>query len=335
MQPLSTAPATVAARPGLLPRLPQAAHWPSAAVDTIQQGDALTLMRTLPDASIALAATSPPYWDVVNYNADGQIGPGTYERYLEDLLAVWQEARRVLIPNGKLAIVSPIMPIPKSKIADQHTRHLKNIGADIESTILAECPSLLRYSLFVWQKQTTVKMFGSYPHPPNIFEDNTIEFIHVYVKHGAPPPVGAAVKQASKITQEEWRNLSMQVWSMYPADVKRAGGHPAPFPLALPQRLISMYTFREVPDAGFPGDIVLDMFAGSGSTCLAAKAAGRRYIGFDLNPEYCAVARRRLLQERVDPYEFMLQPPRVRAATPSRTSQQQLFVLEDNPVEAE
>lgn len=311
------------------PRIPDQRNWPASHVNKILKGDALALLKTLPSACVGLAVTSPPYWDVIDYGEPGQIGPGTYEGYLEELLAVWKETQRVLIPNGKLAIVSPIMPIPKEVIGDQHTRHLKNIGADIESTILAECPELLRFSFFVWQKQTSKQMFGSYPFPPNIYENNTIEFINVYVKEGAPPSVPAEAKEASRITQDEWRNLSMQVWPMYPADVKRAGGHPAPFPVSLPQRLIMMYTFRDVPEAGFPGDVVLDMFCGSGSTCLAAKAAGRPFIGFDLSEDYCEIARRRLWSERVDPYEIMLEVQRVRSAAPSRSLQERLFDLDD------
>ena len=213
---------------------------------------------------------------------------------------IWRESARVLAPNGKIAIVTPIMPIPKSVIGNQHTRHLKNIGSDIEHSILTQVPELARYSLFVWQKQTSVKMFGSYPYPPNLYEDNTIEFINVYVKDGAPPSVPEGAKEPSKLSQQEWRNLTMQVWPIYPADVKRAA-HPAPFPLSLPLRLIMMYTFAEAPDLDFGGDLVLDMFNGSGTTCLAAKALGRKFIGIDLSEDFCATAKKRLRYESVDP----------------------------------
>lgn len=298
-------------------RIPNPQNWPTDSVNRILCGDAAEKLRELPDECVALAVTSPPYWDVVDYEVEGQIGPGTYENYMDALLEVWKETERVLIPNGKLAIVTPIMPIPKAVMNEQHTRHYKNIGSDVEHTILRAVPGLHRFSLFVWQKQTTTKMFGSYPYPPNIYEDNTIEFINVFVKDGAPPPVPKEAKEASAITQEEWRNLTMQVWPMYPADVKRAR-HPAPFPVVLSQRLIMMYTFRAVPDAGFGGDLVLDMFNGSGSTCVAAEALGRPWIGIDLSPEYCAIARERVDHERVDPYAVMLRGVRVRGATSSR-----------------
>lgn len=311
-------------------RLPDKAVWPSDLIGKALIGNAEDRLREIPDECAALAVTSPPYWDVVDYGGmPGQIGQADYETYLAQLMSVWKQTARVLIPNGKLAIVTPIMPIPKKVINDQHTRHLKNIAADIEAGILAEIPSLKRLSLFVWQKQTTVKMFGSYPYPPNIYEDNTIEFINVFVKDGAPPPIDAQSKEASRLTQEEWLNLTLQVWPMYPEDVTRAGGHPAPFPLALPLRLIKMYTFARSQETGFDGDLVLDMFNGTGATCVAAKAAEREFIGIDLNPEYCRIAEHRIAGERVDPYAFLLEKPRVRKAKSSR----QMPLFDEQPSE--
>ena len=258
-------------------------------------GAAETVMAELPAESVPLIVTSPPYWNLVDYGVPGQIGQSSYAQYLADLLRVWRQAHRVLIPNGKLCINTPIVPVPKKVMNKSHTRHLKNLNNDIEASILSDpdCP-FERYSLYVWQKQTSVKMFGSYPHPPNIYEDNTVEFINVLVKPGRPRKLSKAVKSASKLSQEMWLNLTMQVWPIYPQDVARAGAHPAPFPVVLPQRLILMYTFKAVPEEDFPGDIVLDPFNGTGATCVAAKATGRRYIGIDISEEYCAFARTRL-----------------------------------------
>ena len=302
----------------MLHRIPKAANWPTACVDRILCEDARDVLKRLPDESVALSVTSPPYWNVVDYGVDRQIGQTSYEDYLDELGEVWQETARVLIPNGKLAIVTPVMPIPKSQIGNQHTRHLKNIASDIEASILRDVPGLHRYSLFVWKKQTTTKMFGSYPFPPNIYEDNTIEFINVYVKDGPPPQIPKSAKEPSRLTQQEWLNLSMQIWPMYPEDVRRTGGHPAPFPTVLPQRLILMYTFAADPESGFEGDIVLDMFNGSGATTLAARAAGRRWIGVDLNPDFCAHAETRLQMNSVNPREILLEDIRVRRARDSR-----------------
>ena len=136
----------------MLHRIPQASHWPADCVDRIFCEDARDVLKRLPDESIALSVTSPPYWNVVDYGVDGQIGQTSYEDYLEELGEVWREAARVLIPNGKLAIVTPVMPIPKSQMGDQHTRHLKNIASDIEASILRDVPGLHRFSLFVWKK---------------------------------------------------------------------------------------------------------------------------------------------------------------------------------------
>ncbi len=296
---------------------------PDELINRILVGDAREVLHDLPSGCVSLVVTSPPYWNTVDYGVEGQIGQCSYEEYLGQLLEVWRETARVLIPNGKLAIVTPIMPIPKAVMAEQHTRHLKNLSSDIEHTILESIPSLQRYSLFVWQKQTTVKMFGSYPYPPNIYEDNTIEFINVFVKEGEPPAVPKEVKEASKLTQAQWLNLTMQVWPMYPEDVRRAGGHPCPFPTVLPQRLIMMYTFRAVPDLGFEGDLVLDMFNGTGATCVAAASLDRTYIGSDLSPEYCRIAEQRVRTERLNEATIML--PRVRVTKPETDYQMPLF----------
>ncbi|HUT32724.1 MAG TPA: site-specific DNA-methyltransferase [Planctomycetota bacterium] len=288
-----------------------------AFVNQVHCGDVLQVMRQLPSDAVHLIVTSPPYWNLIDYGVEGQIGQSGYEKYLADLLDVWAEAERVLVPNGKLAINTAIVPVPKSVDSGSHTRQLKNLNNDIEFTILrgGRC-SLQRYSLFVWQKQTSVKMFGSYPHPPNLYEDNTVEFINVFVKPGKPRRLPKPVKEASRLSQDEWLNLTMQIWPIYPEDVARAGGHPAPFPVLLPQRLIRMYTFAAVPEADFPGDVVLDPFCGTGATCVAAKATARRYIGIDLNPEFCEFARRRLAGQM--PSVASIQVPRVRLKPGSR-----------------
>lgn len=259
-------------------------------------GDAASVLKLIPSDSVHCIVTSPPYWNTVDYGFDDQIGQSTYECYLDELLAVWAECERVLVPNGKLAINAPILPMPKAVIGNQHTRHLKNLCSDIEATILRSL-SLQRYSLYIWQKQTTEKMFGSYPYPPNLYEQNTVEFISVFVKPGQPRKLDKAVKEASRLTEQEWMNLTRQVWPLYPEDIKRAR-HPAPFPESLPNRLTAMYTFKAVKNESFDGDIVLDPFCGTGATCLAAKRLSRRYVAIDLSPHFCIEAATRLAQAR-------------------------------------
>jgi DNA modification methylase len=258
-------------------------------IGQFKAGAAAEVMSQLPDGCIDLIITSPPYWTAVEYDGDSTAWK-TYEAYLDDMQRVWNECARVLRPNGKLCINAPIMPIPKSLI-DQHTRHLKNIAFDIESRILAET-DLDRYSLFIWQKQTSKMMFGSYPQPGNIIENNTIEFINVYVKPGKPPKFSDDVKQANKLSRTEWLDLAQQVWFMYPEDVKREEGHPAPFPEKLPARLMRLYTNGATED--FPGEIVLDPFVGTGTTCIVAERMGRRWIGIDISERYLDYARQRL-----------------------------------------
>jgi DNA modification methylase len=256
-------------------------------------GDSREILRSIPTETIHLIVTSPPYWNLADYGHERQIGQSSYPEYLADLLDVWRECERVLVPNGKLCINTPIVPVPKASNGEQHTRELKNLCNDIEATILRDT-SLARFSLYVWQKQTTEKMFGSYPYPPNIYENNTIEFINVFVKAGKPRHIPNGVKEASRLTQKEWMDLTRQVWWIYPEDISRAGLHPAPFPELLPLRLVKMYTFGSVPERQFEGDIVLDPFGGTGTTAVAAKILGRRYISVDVSPRYTDFAIRRV-----------------------------------------
>ncbi len=268
----------------------------AAFTEQIHQGDSANVMARMPPGSVDLIITSPPYWTAVTYD-DGGIEGGdapvawpSYEAYLEDMFRVWTECERVLRPNGKLCINAPLMPIPKD-IIQQHTRHLKDIAGDIGQSILLGT-DLHRYGLFIWQKQTSKMMFGSYPFPGNIIENNTIEMINVYVKPGKPPKFDPDLKEANRLTREEWLDLTQQVWFMYPEDVKRNRDHPAPFPEKLPARLMRLYTYGGF--AGFPGEIVLDPFAGTGTTCAVAKRMGRRWIGIDLVQRYVEVAHDRV-----------------------------------------
>lgn len=262
---------------------------PADIVDRLFVGHSARVMETFPAASVDLVVTSPPYWTAVEYD-QGTSPWASYDDYLADMQAVWNQCARVLRPNGKLCINAPIMPIPKAVI-EQHTRHLKNIAFDMEHRILKET-ELERYSLFVWQKQTSKMMFGSYPYPGNIIENNTIEFINVYVKPGKPPKFDADAKDANELTRTEWLDLAQQVWFMYPEDVKREGDHPAPFPEKLPARLMRLYTYAAA--ARFPGEVVLDPFVGTGTTCAVAKSMGRRYVGIDINPAYIKLAQERV-----------------------------------------
>jgi len=286
---LAKASKRVRPRQRAMPKQPVAAKLDAASLDRLYRGHAAEVMATFPEASVDLVITSPPYWNAVAYEGGAPQWP-TYEAYLDDMVRVWKQCARVLRPNGKLCLNTPIMPVPKTVIA-QHTRHIKNIAADLEARILGET-DLLRYSLFVWQKQTSKMMFGSYPYPGNIIENNTVEFINVYVKPGKPPKFAPHVKEANALSRAEWGDLTQQVWFMYPEDVKRANDHPAPFPAKLPARCMRLYSYGAC--AGFPGEVVLDPFVGAGTTCAVARSMGRRWIGIDISEPYLRFAARRI-----------------------------------------
>ena len=251
--------------------------------------DVIEGMKRIADSSVDLVITSPPYWNAIQYNDNETLIGQSYEDYIEWMGQVWAESFRLLRPNGKLVINTPIMPVPKA-IINQTPRHIKNICFDIENWINSNT-DFYRFSMFIWQKQTSKMMFGSYPFPPNIFENNTIEFLAVYVKPGEPKKVPPKIKEANKLMQQEWLDLAQQIWFMYPANVKREFHHPAPFPQKLPARFMKMYTFGASED--YEGDVVLDPFNGAGTTTAVAKMLKRRGIGIELSSEYHRIAKKR------------------------------------------
>jgi DNA modification methylase len=252
--------------------------------------DVIVALKRIPSSSIDMVVTSPPYWTAVEYSENVALSSQSYSTYIDWLGSVWLECLRVLQPNGKMVVNTPVMPIPKS-IIDQSPRHLKNISSDVDSWLMNNS-EFMRYGLFVWQKQTSKMMFGSYPYPPNIIENNTIEFLNVYVKPGNRRKVSQETKEANKISQYEWLDLTQQTWFMYPADIKRNQSHPAPFPSKLPARFMKMYTFGESSDHA--GDIILDPFNGAGTSVCVAKMLRRRAIGIELSTKYHGIAKTRL-----------------------------------------
>lgn len=291
-------------------------------INSLVVGDAREVLESVQDESVDLVVTSPPYWTAVEYDRTTDQSVGPYDQYISSLLEVWKQCARVLRPNGKLAINTPILPIPKRIIKNQHTRHIKNINNDLEQTILGET-SLERFSLFVWQKQTSKMMFGSYPYPGNIIENNTVEFISVYVKPGKPPKFPEEVRSKNKISQREWLDLTQQVWFMYPQDVKRIDEHPAPFPEKLPGRLIRMYTYGSSDD--FEGELILDPFCGTGTTCAVARRMGRRYLGIDISERYIDFARKRLILSEFTP------PPLLLVGRPKYPTSEELRQVGEEP----
>ena len=248
-------------------------------------------MADMKTGSVDLIVTSPPYLNVKRYNDDAnQAGNiGSFPNYIQQLLRVWNECGRVLKPNGKIAINTPIMPMPKKTVDTHHNRHTYNIDSAIHQSIL-EQTSLFFLDTFIWRRTNGQGqlMFGSYPYPGNLYSQNTVEFISIYVKAGKPMKRARHIKESSRLTQKEWVDLTRQVWDIpIPDKSSNAyGQHPALMPVEIAIRCIRLYTFV--------GDVVLDPFCGSGTTCLAAARLGRDCIGIDISAEYCGIARRRL-----------------------------------------
>lgn len=131
-------------------------------------------------------------------------------------------------------------------------------------------------------------MFGSYSYPKNLYAQNTSEFITIYVKDGKPKSVSKEIKEKSKLTQEEWVNFTKQIWDISipnKADIA-FGKHSAIMPEVIPYRLIKMFSFV--------GDVVLDPFAGSGTTLKVAKELNRFYVGYEIMPSYKEIINKKL-----------------------------------------
>ena len=158
-------------------------------------------MNDIIDESIRLIITSPPYFNAKNYDHQDQIGlnSNSYAKYISSMNPVWRECFRVLKPNGKLCINSPILPMDKKTMSTHHNRDYLNINNDIENNIL-NTTEFFRYDLIIWDKGSTDQlMMGSYPHPPNFYGLNTIEFINIFVKDGKPEKIdNKTIKYMSK-----------------------------------------------------------------------------------------------------------------------------------------
>lgn len=239
----------------------------------------------LPDHSVDLIITSPPYWQLKDYGVKEQIGfHDTYEEYINNLNLVWLECSRVLKDGCRLCI----------NIGDQFARSAyygRYKVIPIRTEIIKFCESIgFDYmGAIMWQKVTTTNttgggvVMGSYPYPRNGIIKIDYEFILVFKKYGKPPKVDSFKKEKSKMSPEEWNEFFSGHWN-FPGE--RQGNHLAMFPLELPTRLIRMFSFV--------GDVVLDPFLGSGTTSLAAGNLLRNSIGYEINEEYLPIIREKL-----------------------------------------
>lgn len=284
-------------------------------------------MAELTEGSVHLVVTSPPYWHIKDYGTEAQIGYGqSLHEYLYDLSRVWRECYRVLQPGRRLCI----------NIGDQFARSVvygryKVIALHAEMIAQCETIGFDYMGATIWQKKTTMNttggavVMGSFPYPPNGVVEIDYEFILLFRKPGDSPPAPAEVKEASRLTRDEWKTYFNGHWNFGGA---RQVGHEAMFPEELPYRLIRMFTFTN--------EVVLDPFAGSGTTLKVAIDLGRHAVGYEIQREFEPILRRKLgtgvpfiLCQRehhlppVEPPEGYV--PRVQDAKPVRGSAEALL----------
>lgn len=243
---------------------------------TLINGDSRNL-SLIPDKSVHLIITSPPYWQLKDYGNNDQIGfHDSYESYINNLNIVWSECYRILHDGCRLCI----------NIGDQFARSVyygRYKVIPIRTEIIRFCETLgMDYmGAIIWQKQTTMNttgggaVMGSFPYPRNGILKIDYEFILVFKKQGKAPVPTAEQKQGSIMTKEEWNKYFASHWTFGGA---KQDGHIAVFPEELPHRLIKMFSFV--------GETVFDPFMGSGTTALAARNLQRNSIGYEINPEF-------------------------------------------------
>lgn len=248
-------------------------------------------MPELPDRSVALMVTSPPYFVGKEYEQavnDSQ-APSSYMEYLTLLHDVFKECVRVLEPGGRMAI----------NVANLGRKPYRSLSGDVIRILQDDLGLLLRGEI-IWRKAKGSSgscAWGSWRSPTNPVIRDLTERIIIAAKGRFDRALSTAHRRThglpyeSTISTEEFLAATIDVWDIPPAQAHRVG-HPAPFPVKLPARLIQLYTYR--------GDLVLDPFMGSGSTLVAAVAAHRRAVGYDIKQSYVDLAKARVIEQLLD-----------------------------------
>jgi len=262
-------------------------------------------MSDIKNETVDLIITSPPYFNIKNYAKNGyqdeihsknnanQIGDiKDYRIFIKELQKVWKECERVLKPNGKLIINTPLMPMKKKEFTTHYNRHIFDLNADIQTSIIyRKNAEMFLFDTYIWNRTNTSKglMFGSYPYPRNFYAQNTSEFITVYVKDGIPKNgLPSEIKEKSKLSQKEWVEYTKQIWDIPIPNKKDLafGEHSAIMPEEIVKRCVRLFSFV--------GDTVLDPFAGSGTTLKVAKHLQRNYIGYEIMENYKEIIEKKL-----------------------------------------
>ena len=255
-------------------------------------GDARDL-SFIPDESIHLVLTSPPYWNLKRYNENpNQMGHiEDYEAFLSELKKVWEHVFRVLVPGGRLVCVVGDVCVSRRRFG----RHLVfPLHADI--CVMCRHIGFDNLNPIIWHKianasyeVTNGSKFLGKPYEPNAIIKNDMEFILMQRKPGGYRKPTDEQRRQSRIDKKDFNRWFQQIWNIPGASTKK---HPAPFPLELATRLVRMFSFV--------GDTVLDPFCGSGTTMVAAFKNNRNSIGVEIDPEYCQMAARYLKAESSD-----------------------------------
>jgi modification methylase len=240
----------------------------------------------LPDESVHLVVTSPPYWTLKEYEpGDGQLGyVADYDEFNQALAAVWAHCYRLLVPGGRLVINVGDVCLPRRKVG-------RHVVFPLHATIVEQCRLLGFDNLnpIVWNKIANAKfeagggsILGK-PYEPNGIVKNNIEWILFQRKQGGYRSPDAATRAMSVIPHHRHQEWFQSIWTIGGASTRH---HPAPYPEEFAARLIRMFSFV--------GDMVLDPFSGTGTTSAAACRWGRDSIGIDVEPKYHAMAVARL-----------------------------------------